>query len=89
MIVPENPATWYVAVGSGGVWVGIGENKGGRHIGFGDGIYRSDDGGQAWKPTGLRSATNISHWTRWFTAMPRATSSTNVASRPSSIACSK
>ena len=27
------------------VWVGTGEDVGGRHVGFGDGIYRSEDGG--------------------------------------------
>jgi len=77
-IVQDDPATWYVAVGSGGVWktenagttwtslfdgqgsysigalgldpsdpsriwVGTGENHGGRHLGFGDGIYLSED----------------------------------------------
>ena len=30
------------------VWVGTGENVGGRHVGFGDGIYRSLDGGKSW-----------------------------------------
>ena len=73
-IHPDDPNTWYVGVGSGGVWktvnsgttwtpvfddeasysigaitidptnphtiwVGTGENVGGRHVGFGDGIY--------------------------------------------------
>ena len=72
-IHPKNESTWYIAVGSGGVWkttnagttfspifdaqtsysigcvtidpsnpstvwVGTGENVGGRHVGFGDGI---------------------------------------------------
>jgi len=27
------------------VWVGTGENNGGRHISFGDGVYLSEDGG--------------------------------------------
>ena len=31
------------------VWVGTGENVGGRHISFGDGIYKSVDGGTKWK----------------------------------------
>src|SRR5438128_2336645 len=30
------------------VWVGTGENVGGRHMGYGDGIYRSDDDGIHW-----------------------------------------
>jgi len=35
------------------VWVGTGENVGGRHVGYGDGIYRSGDGGKTWKNMGL------------------------------------
>ena len=31
------------------VWVGTGENVGGRHVAYGDGVYRSDDGGKTWK----------------------------------------
>ena len=95
IIVPDDPATWYVAVGSGGVWktenagttwtslfdgqgsysigslgadpsdpnriwVGTGENHGGRHVGFGDGIYKSDDGGATWEKKGLESSDHIS-----------------------------
>ena len=30
------------------VWIGTGENVGGRHVGFGDGVYRSDDDGKTW-----------------------------------------
>ncbi|MEO1046104.1 MAG: glycosyl hydrolase [Pseudomonadota bacterium] len=94
-IVQDDPATWYVAVGSGGVWktenagttwvslfdgqssysigalgldpsdpnriwVGTGENNGGRHIGFGDGIYRSNDGGKTWEKLGLEKSEHIS-----------------------------
>jgi photosystem II stability/assembly factor-like uncharacterized protein len=94
-IHPQHESTWYVAVGSGGVWktenngttwnplfdgqrvysigcvtidpshpstvwVGTGENVGGRHVGFGDGIYRSDDGGKSWKNMGLRTSEHIS-----------------------------
>ena len=29
------------------VWLGTGENVGGRHVGFGDGIYKSMDGGNS------------------------------------------
>ena len=25
-----------------------GENVGGRHVGYGDGIYKSENGGQTW-----------------------------------------
>jgi photosystem II stability/assembly factor-like uncharacterized protein len=42
------------------VWVGTGENVGGRHVGFGDGIYRSDDGGQTWVGKGLERTEHIS-----------------------------
>ncbi len=35
------------------VWVGTGENVGGRHVGYGDGVYRSDDGGAHWENLGL------------------------------------
>ena len=42
------------------IWVGTGENVGGRHIGFGDGVYRSDDGGANWKNMGLRESEHIS-----------------------------
>jgi len=42
------------------VWVGTGENIGGRHVGFGDGIYRSGDGGQHWKNMGLEKSEHIS-----------------------------
>ncbi|HLF62877.1 MAG TPA: hypothetical protein VI603_03955 [Saprospiraceae bacterium] len=94
-IHPDDENTWYVAVGSGGVWktqnagvtwtpifddqgsysigcvtidpnnpnivwVGTGENVGGRHVGFGDGIYRSKDGGKSWKNMGLKNSEHIS-----------------------------
>ena len=35
------------------IWVGTGENIGGRHSGFGDGIYKSIDGGENWNNVGL------------------------------------
>jgi photosystem II stability/assembly factor-like uncharacterized protein len=94
-IDPTDASTWYVAVGSGGVWktvnsgttwtpvfdkeasysigcvtidpsnprviwVGTGENVGGRHVGFGDGAYRSRDGGASWENLGLRDSQHIS-----------------------------
>ncbi|MCB0823625.1 MAG: hypothetical protein KDC09_13065 [Bacteroidales bacterium] len=94
-IDPEDENTWYVAVGSGGVWktensgvtweavfeneksysigcvtidpnnpntiwVGTGENVGGRHVGYGDGIYRSKDGGKSWENMGLKESQHIS-----------------------------
>ncbi len=42
------------------IWVGTGENVGGRHVGFGDGIYKSEDGGQTWKNMGLKTSEHIS-----------------------------
>jgi photosystem II stability/assembly factor-like uncharacterized protein len=42
------------------VWVGTGENVGGRHIGFGDGVYLSEDGGSSWKNMGLPNSEHIS-----------------------------
>ena len=95
VIHPQDNNTWYLGVGSGGVWkttnagitwnpifdkeksfsigcvtvdplnphvvwVGTGENVGGRHVGYGDGIYRSEDGGATWKNMGLRESHHIS-----------------------------
>lgn len=92
---PMDNSTWYVAVGSGGVWktdnagttwkpifdgqnsysigcvtldpgnpntvwVGTGENVGGRHVGYGDGIYKSEDGGSSWVNMGLKESHHIS-----------------------------
>ena len=42
------------------IWVGTGENVGGRHVGYGDGIYHSADGGKSWKNMGLKSSEHIS-----------------------------
>ncbi len=42
------------------IWVGTGENVGGRHVGYGDGIYRSDDAGASWKNMGLKNSEHIS-----------------------------
>jgi photosystem II stability/assembly factor-like uncharacterized protein len=94
-IHPDDPATWFVGVGSGGVWrtenagttwtpifddqtvysigdlaldpsnphtvwVGTGENVGGRHTGYGNGIYRSRDDGASWEHLGLEASEHIS-----------------------------
>ena len=93
-IHPQRRSTWYVGVGSGGVWktvnagttwesifdeqpsysigcvaldpstpetvwVGTGENVSGRHVGFGDGLYRSRDGGKTWQARGLAESQHI------------------------------
>ncbi|MDJ0749069.1 MAG: hypothetical protein QNJ11_06275 [Woeseiaceae bacterium] len=94
VIDPTDPSTWYVGVGSGGVWktvnagttwepifdnegsysigcitldpndpntvwVGTGENVSGRHVAYGDGIYRSRDGGKTWENMGLEESERI------------------------------
>lgn len=41
------------------VWVGTGENVGGRHIGFGDGVYVSHDAGKSFKNMGLKESEHI------------------------------
>jgi len=42
------------------VWVGTGENVGGRHVGYGDGVYKSTDGGETWENMGLDDSEHIS-----------------------------
>lgn len=91
---PMDESTWYIAVGSGGlwkttnsgitwkpifdeqasysigtvkldpnnpdvVWVGTGENVSGRHVAWGDGVYRSNNGGTTWKQMGLAKSEHI------------------------------
>ena len=91
---PVRRSTWYVVVGSGGlwktdnggatwkpifdeypsyslgtvtldpsspevVWLGTGENVSGRHVGWGDGVYRSRDGGASWEQVGLAGSQHI------------------------------
>lgn len=41
------------------VWVGTGEHNNQRSSHWGDGVYRSDDGGQSWKNMGLRNSLRI------------------------------
>ncbi len=41
------------------VWVGTGEANNQRSVGYGDGIYRSDDGGRSWRNLGLKSSEQI------------------------------
>ena len=91
---PKKPYTWYVAVGSGGlwkstnagttwqavfedqpsysigcvtidsthpdrIWVGTGENVSGRHVAWGDGVYRSLNSGRTWQQMGLEKSEHI------------------------------
>ena len=41
------------------VWVGTGENVSGRHVGYGDGIYKSLDAGASWTRMGLEDSEHI------------------------------
>ena len=47
---PKNPLT---------VWVGTGENNSQRSVSYGNGVYRSDDGGRSWKNVGLKASEHI------------------------------
>ena len=38
------------------IWAGSGEDGGGRHVAYGDGVYRTDDGGKNWQNMGLRDS---------------------------------
>ncbi len=42
------------------IWVGTGENVGGRHVSVGDGIYVSYDDGVTWKNMGLKNSEHLS-----------------------------
>ncbi len=42
------------------VWIGTGENVGGRHIAWGDGVYKSEDGGATWINMGLKNSEHVS-----------------------------
>src|SRR3984885_14710881 len=41
------------------VWVGTGESNSQRSVDYGDGIYRSDDGGKNWQNLGLKKSEHI------------------------------
>ncbi len=41
------------------VWVGTGENNHQRALGYGDGVYKSVDGGKSWKNMGLKDSRQI------------------------------
>ncbi|MCH9650476.1 MAG: glycosyl hydrolase [Deltaproteobacteria bacterium] len=41
------------------VWVGTGENNSQRSVGYGDGVYKSLDGGDSWEKVGLENSEHI------------------------------
>ncbi len=41
------------------IWVGTGENKAQRSVAYGDGVYKSTDGGKSWKNMGLKDSGHI------------------------------
>jgi len=49
-IDPRNPLT---------LWVGSGENNSQRSVSYGDGVYRSTDGGASWENLGLKTSEHI------------------------------
>ncbi len=49
-IDPQNPHV---------VWAGTGENNHQRALGYGDGIYKTIDGGKTWKNMGLKNSRQI------------------------------
>jgi len=47
---PDNPSV---------VWAGTGENTHQRQLGFGDGVYKTEDAGATWKNIGLKDSRQI------------------------------
>jgi len=47
---PSNPSV---------IWVGTGENNHQRQLGYGDGVYKSEDAGASWKNMGLKESRQI------------------------------
>ncbi len=41
------------------VWVGTGENNSQRSVAYGDGVYKSTDGGKSWANVGLKTSEHI------------------------------
>ena len=41
------------------IWVGSGENNNQRSVAYGDGVYKSVDGGKSWKNVGLKTSEHI------------------------------
>src|SRR5207244_6353134 len=49
-IAPANPQI---------VWVGTGEHNARNSVSWGDGVYKSSDGGKSWKNMGLKETAHI------------------------------
>lgn len=43
------------------VWVGTGENHNQRSVSYGDGVYKSEDGGKTWNNMGLKNSEHIAN----------------------------
>jgi photosystem II stability/assembly factor-like uncharacterized protein len=41
------------------IWVGSGENNNQRSVAYGDGLYKSENGGASWKNVGLKNSEHI------------------------------
>lgn len=41
------------------IWVGTGENNNQRSVAYGDGVYKSEDGGESWENVGLENSEHI------------------------------
>lgn len=41
------------------VWVGTGENNNQRSVAYGDGVYKTEDGGRTWNHMGLKTSEHI------------------------------
>ena len=41
------------------LWLGTGENNHQRALGYGDGVYKSEDGGESWENMGLKESRHI------------------------------
>lgn len=41
------------------IWIGTGENNNQRSVAYGDGVYKSEDGGKTWKNMGLKTSEHI------------------------------
>jgi photosystem II stability/assembly factor-like uncharacterized protein len=41
------------------IWVGTGENNAQRSVSYGDGVYKSVDGGRSWQNVGLKQSEHI------------------------------